>query len=175
MTGSTGSTGPAGPPGAAGISNTWNGVIYQQISASAGKITHFNITAPDNGFITVIAHFSAKVRNKYDVAPPPGTTVPDCDVYTELSTTPGSVSRSNGTSTLYVVGNLPTHVGGGTYQSFPQSVSRSFPVTAGATTTYYLNGAFGLQFGGCSDVVWDYINFTAFFSKQNATISPVIN
>jgi hypothetical protein len=162
-----GTQGVQGPPGPAGVTHTWNGLLYPFVSVSGGKVAHFSISAPEAGFVTVIAHFATAVRNKFD------STLGDCAVYTELTTASnGSVSKTNGTSTLFVAGNLPTQQSVFTWQWFPQSVSRTFQVSAG-TTNYFLNGV--SEGGGCQGVLWGQINMTAFFSKQNASVSVIAN
>jgi hypothetical protein len=138
-----------------------------------GKVAHFAFNAPEPGYLTVIAHFVAAIRNNFDGVDP--ITRTDCGVSTELSTVPGLVRNMGGASMTFVPGSLPTEAGAGTFFWVPQTVSRTFQVPAG-NTTVYLNGLVGVNGStGCKAVLWYNINVTAFLSRNNTAIAIIPN
>jgi len=126
-------------------------------------------TPPTSGTVVVRTHFNTAIRNKFD------TTAVDCNIASQLSTTtaPPALTPADGTlgiAQLYVAGNVPTESGGGTYQWFPQSAERAFPVTGGTPITVYLNGTVA---SSCTAAVYFALSFTADFIPGTSTTLTV--
>jgi hypothetical protein len=152
---------PAAPPQAVWA---WEDATAN-IAPTANKVASMTFTPPAAGFALVTAHYGTVVLNDNGAAPEG-----DCRVASQLSLTAGQLPTDTlpGYQDIYINGNLPTEINGGTYLDFDQSTSVVIPVTAAATTVY-LNGAINPAGSttGCQQAYWRSITLTAVYSQTN--------
>jgi hypothetical protein len=151
----------------------WDGYLNKanvglSTSAPTATLAHVTFTPPGTGSIVVRLHFSTAIRNNFDSTAPG-----DCNVTSQLSTgtTAPAANPTTGTlgiSEIYVAANLPTELGGGSYQWFPQTAEEGFAVTAGTPLTVYLNGTAS---GSCAGVVYYGLSFSADFTSKTNTVT----
>ena len=163
LQGPKGDTGSPGPAGLQSVSTGWTYPVAAH-PQSDGHVAKFTFTAPASGFEVVSADFGVRVHN---------TSLTDCHVESQLATAPAVLTNIQPGTTnqpgfvdSWINGNLPTENGAGTYLELQQSVSRVFPVSAGANTVY-LNGTYAPTGSACADALWGPITVTAVFANQN--------
>ena len=153
------------------VGTAWSAFLYPLAAGPAtdGHIATFTFSAPAAGSALVTAHFGVRVRNTFDAASPV-----DCHVQSLLSenatnsfTCDTSGCATPGYADIWVNGNLPTQLGGGTYLSFQQSASAVLPVKVG-TNTLFLNGIHS-----CAAALWGPITISAIMVANggNATLT----
>jgi hypothetical protein len=142
---------------------SWEDTANNITPGTNGEVASITFTPPAAGFALVTAHFGTVI----DVN---GTA--DCHVGSQLSLTGGAAPSATtpGYRDVWVNGNLPTELGGGTYLDFNQSASIVIPVTAAATTVY-LNGQInvGGSTTGCVGAFWRTITLDAIYFQNNPT------
>jgi hypothetical protein len=153
----------------------WDGYLSQggglTPAAPSGTMAHVTFTPPATGNIIVRVHFSTAVRNSFDGTPA------DCQIVSQLSTGTAApafpaVTGTLGISELYIAGNLPTELGPGTFQWFPQTAEAAFVATAGTPLTVYLNGHMTAT---CEGAVYYSLSFNADFGTNKSAVTVTAN